>query len=141
MVCVPQLLLHPRYCRGYQKDGEEMSIIFLVIFISLLKGIVDPSEINAEFFYYWALFAISDALWFDLLFGKRILSRSSSISISTPAAPMCIWLDANGIRKSKCSHCHCEFDRVMGDDCKYCPTCGAKAVRNLTREWRNTDGD
>ena len=140
VVCVPQLLLHPRYCRGYQKDGEEMSIIFLVIFISLLKGIVDPSEINAEFFYYWALFAISDALWFDLLFGKRALSHNSSISISTSKTPRCEWLDANGIRKSKCSRCHSEFGRVMGDDCKYCPTCGAKAVRNLTREWRNSHG-
>ena len=117
-----------------------MSVLFLIIFIGLLKGVVDPSEINAEFFYYWALFAINDALWFDLLFGKRILSRSSSISISTSKTPLCEWLDANGIRKSKCSHCHSEFGRVMGDDCKYCPTCGAKAVRNLTKEGGNIDG-
>lgn len=36
------------------------------------------------------------------------------------------WEDANGIRKSKCGHCKVEFGRVMGDDCYYCPTCGAK---------------
>lgn len=36
------------------------------------------------------------------------------------------WVDANGIRKSKCGNCGVEFGRVMGDDCYYCPTCGAK---------------
>lgn len=64
-----------------------MSILFLIIFIGLPKGVVDPSEINAEFFYYWALFAINDVLWFYLLFGKRALSRSSFISITTSVKP------------------------------------------------------
>lgn len=118
-----------------------MSILFFIIFIGVIKGIVDPAELNFDFLLNWALFGISDVLWFDLLFGRRALSRNSSISISTSKAPMCIWLDANGIRKSKCSNCHCEFDRVMGDDCKYCPTCGAKSVRNLTGEWRKFDGN
>lgn len=117
-----------------------MSILFFIIFIGITKGVVDPAELSFDFLLHWALFGISDALWLDLLFGKRALSRSSSISISTSKTPRCEWLDANGIRKSKCSRCHSEFGRVMGDDCKYCPTCGAKAVRNLTREWRNTDG-
>ena len=35
------------------------------------------------------------------------------------------WVDANGIRKSKCDNCGVEFGRVMGDDCYYCPNCGA----------------
>lgn len=35
------------------------------------------------------------------------------------------WVDANGIRKSKCENCGVEFGRVM-EDCNYCPHCGAK---------------
>ena len=48
-----------------------MSILFLIIFIGVLKGMVDPAELEFDFVYYWALFAISDALWLDLLFGKE----------------------------------------------------------------------
>lgn len=135
VVCVPQLLFHPCYRRGRQKTGEEMSIIYLIVFVGIMEGMVDPAEVgNGEFLYTWALFGISDALWVDLLFGKRALSRSSSISISTSKTPRCEWLDANGIRKSKCSRCHSEFGRVMGDDCKYCPTCGAKAAKVFRRD-------
>lgn len=111
-----------------------MSILFFIVFIGITKGMVDPAELNFDFLLNWALFGISDALWFDLLFGKRALSRSSSISISTSKTPRCEWLDANGIRKSKCSRCHSEFGRVMGDDCKYCPTCGAKAAKVFRRD-------
>ena len=38
------------------------------------------------------------------------------------------WIDAHGIRKSKCENCGAEFCRVM-EDCNYCPTCGAKMDR------------
>lgn len=36
------------------------------------------------------------------------------------------WVDAYGIRKSKCASCGVAFDRVMDADCYYCPNCGAK---------------
>lgn len=68
-----------------------MSIIYLIVFVGIMEGMVDPAEVgNGEFLYTWALFAISDALWLDLLFGKRALSRSSSISITTSTKPKII---------------------------------------------------
>lgn len=39
------------------------------------------------------------------------------------------WLDANGIRESKCSQCGVEFAYVMSDSCNYCPSCGMKTIR------------
>ena len=36
------------------------------------------------------------------------------------------WIDANGIKKSKCDNCGVEFGRVMVYDCNYCPSCGAQ---------------
>ena len=39
------------------------------------------------------------------------------------------WIDAHGIRNSKCENCGVEFCRVM-EDCNYCPTCGAKMDGN-----------
>ena len=36
------------------------------------------------------------------------------------------WVDAYGIRKSKCTSCGVAFGRVMDADCYYCPNCGAK---------------
>ena len=36
------------------------------------------------------------------------------------------WVDAYGIRKSKCTSCGVAFGRVMDADCYYCPHCGAK---------------
>ena len=36
------------------------------------------------------------------------------------------WVDAYGIRKSKCENCGVAFGRVMDGDCYYCPNCGAK---------------
>ena len=37
------------------------------------------------------------------------------------------WIDAYGIRKSKCENCGVAFCRVM-EDCYYCPNCGAKMM-------------
>ena len=34
------------------------------------------------------------------------------------------WIDANGIRKSKCSNCGTEYERVM--EGYHCPICRAK---------------
>ena len=34
------------------------------------------------------------------------------------------WVDAYGIRKSKCKNCGVAFGRVM-EDCHFCPNCGA----------------
>ena len=35
------------------------------------------------------------------------------------------WVDAYGIRNSKCTNCGVAFGRVMNGDCYYCPNCGA----------------
>ena len=46
-----------------------MSILFLSIVLAALR--IDPSLIEAELLYLWALFAIADALWVNALRGKK----------------------------------------------------------------------
>ena len=46
-----------------------MSIFFLCVVIAALK--IDPSLIEEELLFCWALFAIADALWVKVLFGGK----------------------------------------------------------------------
>jgi hypothetical protein len=46
-----------------------MSIFFLAIVLAALK--IDPSLIEAELLFCWALFSIADALWVNALRGKK----------------------------------------------------------------------
>lgn len=46
-----------------------MSLLVLCVVIAALK--IDPSLIEAELLYTWALFAIADALWVKILFGGK----------------------------------------------------------------------
>ena len=46
-----------------------MSVLFLVIFIAMLKD-PDVTVIGEEFCYAWALFSIADALWVRTIFGR-----------------------------------------------------------------------
>ena len=46
-----------------------MSILFLVVVICALS--IDPSLIQAELLYVWAIFSIADALWVIALRGKK----------------------------------------------------------------------
>lgn len=46
-----------------------MSFFFLAVVIAALK--IDPSLLEVELLYVWALFAIADALWFKILFGGK----------------------------------------------------------------------
>ena len=47
-----------------------MSLIFLMGFLLVMNGEIDPQTLTEDGFYVWALFAIADALWFRNIFGR-----------------------------------------------------------------------
>ena len=47
-----------------------MSLIFLIIFLSLFSGNIEPFEHGIEFCITLALFSIADAQWVSMLFKK-----------------------------------------------------------------------
>ena len=47
-----------------------MSLIFLLQFLLVMSGKMDPQTMQGETAYVWALFAIADALWFRNIFGR-----------------------------------------------------------------------
>lgn len=47
-----------------------MSIVFLIVFLSMVGGNIEPFERGIEFCMTWALFSIADAQWISMLFKK-----------------------------------------------------------------------
>ena len=64
-------------CVQYGRTGgrsleqeSRMSLIFLLHFLLIVSGKMDPQTMKDETFYVWALFAIADALWFRNIFRR-----------------------------------------------------------------------